>query len=150
MSAQIRNARDADLPKLLPLMRGYCDFYRASPSDDGLETMARALITTPDSEGILLVSCDGEDEAVGFAACGWKWSSLRGARVAILEDLFVEPAARGGGHADALIEACASHARELGAPVLMWQTALDNHRAQAVYERVGAHGEQWLDYELEL
>jgi hypothetical protein len=31
---------------------------------------------------------------------------------------------------------------------LAWQTALDNHRAQAVYERVGGQRSQWLDYDL--
>ena len=38
----------------------------------------------------------------------------------------------------------------MGAPVLSWMTAPDNHRAQAVYERVGATGDTWLEYELEL
>ena len=33
---------------------------------------------------------------------------------------------------------------------LEWQTALDNERAKAVYERVGAKPSRWLDYELEL
>jgi hypothetical protein len=33
---------------------------------------------------------------------------------------------------------------------LDWQTALDNERAQAVYERIGAKPSRWLDYELEL
>ena len=52
--------------------------------------------------------------------------------------------------ADALIEACAERARGHGAPVLTWETATDNHRAQAVYERVGATGDVWMEYELEL
>jgi RimJ/RimL family protein N-acetyltransferase len=32
---------------------------------------------------------------------------------------------------------------------LEWQTALDNHRAQAVYDRVGGKREQWYDYSLD-
>jgi RimJ/RimL family protein N-acetyltransferase len=32
---------------------------------------------------------------------------------------------------------------------LVWQTARDNHRAQAVYARVGAtRDDRWLDYDL--
>jgi hypothetical protein len=31
---------------------------------------------------------------------------------------------------------------------LEWQTALDNLRAQAVYERVGGQRSQWVDYSL--
>ena len=98
----------------------------------------------------LLVARDGDGVVIGFATVGGKWSSLRAARIAVMEDLFVEPAARGQGAAGALIRACADRTRELGAPVLSWMTATDNHRAQAVYERAGATGSTWLEYELEL
>ena len=148
----IRPAHEGDVAALVPLMRAYSEFYEASPADEGLERMARALIGGSDSDGILLCACDGEadDEVVGFAACGWKWSSLRGARIVVLEDLFVAPEARGRGHADALIDGCAERARALGAPVLTWLTAPDNTRAQAVYDRVGGRAEAMVEYELEL
>lgn len=143
-------ATRSDLDALLPLLRGYCDFYEASPTDVGLVEMARALIAAPDSEGMLLVARDDAGAPVGFAAVGWKWSSLRAARVAIMEDLFVDPAARGSGAGQALIEGCAERARANGAPCLLWMTAPDNTVAQSVYERAGATGETWLEYELEL
>lgn len=146
----IRAARDGDFPALLPLLRGYCDFYDCSPPDAGLEQMSRALIAASDRDGMLLVAEDDAGKVIGFAAVGWKWSSLRAARIAILEDLFVAPDARGQGAADALIEECAARAREHGAPVMTWLTAPDNHRAQAVYDRVGGHSETFLEYELEL
>ena len=146
----IREATESDLPALMPLLRGYCDFYEASPSDAGLEQMARAVIAAPDDEGFLLVAGDDEGRIVGFAACGWKWSSLRGARIVVLEDLFVAERARGRGHADALIEAAAEIAGSHGAPAVTWLTAPDNHRAQAVYNRVGGHSAPFLEYELEL
>ena len=146
---EIRDAVDSDVPALLPLMRGYCDFYEANPTDEGLAEMARALIATADDQGMLLVADDG-GEVIGFAAVGWKWSSLRGARIAVLEDLFVAPEARGRGAADALIEAVAERARSNGAPAVTWLTAPDNHRAQAVYDRVGGTSETFLEYELEL
>jgi GNAT superfamily N-acetyltransferase len=144
---QIVEAGQEDLPELLPLMRAYCDFYGASPSDAGMEEMARALFG---GDGfVLLARADGEP-AVGFATVDYRWSLLRGARVATLEDLLVDPGSRGLGLADRLIEACADRAREAGAVALEWQTALDNQRAQAVYDRVGAKPSRWLDYELEL
>ena len=65
-----------------------------------------------------------------------------------LDDLFVSPAARGKGIADALIEACADRCRERGMPVMQWLTAHDNHRAQAVYDRIGGTSEGFLEYEL--
>jgi GNAT superfamily N-acetyltransferase len=147
----IRPATEQDLPALLPLVRGYCEFYRSSPSDEGLERMVRAVLAAPEHEAFLLVATeDGSDDAVGFAACGWKWSSLRAARVVVLEDLFVAEPARGRGHADALIEASAATARRRGAPAMIWLTAPDNRRAQAVYDRVGGRSQPFLEYELDL
>jgi GNAT superfamily N-acetyltransferase len=146
----VRPALKSDIPDLLPLFRGYCDFYRASPSDDGLIAMAKALIEGPDSDGMLLVARDGDGASVGFAAVGWKWSSLRGARVAVMEDLFVAPEARGRGAGSALIRACAERASELGAAAVTWLTAPDNRRARSVYEQAGATGETFIEYDLEL
>jgi GNAT superfamily N-acetyltransferase len=147
----IRRATESDLPALMRLFRGYCDFYEANPSDESLERMARAIIATPEHEAFLLVATEtSSSDAVGFAACGWKWSSLRAARIVILEDLFVAENARGRGHADALIEASADVARRHGAPAVTWLTAPDNTRAQAVYDRVGGSSETFLEYELDL
>jgi GNAT superfamily N-acetyltransferase len=148
ISVEIRPARPQEVEELLPLMRAYCDFYEASPPDSGLREMARALIAQPE-EGGLFIARDGA-KAVGWAALCWKWSSLRGARIGVMEDLFVAPEARGRGIADALIEACATLCRERDAPAMEWLTAPDNHRAQAVYDRAGGHGKPFLAYELDL
>jgi GNAT superfamily N-acetyltransferase len=99
---------------------------------------------------VLLAGCDAGGRVVGFAAMGWKWSSLRGAKVGYLEDLFVDPAARGSGLADELIAACAERARRRGAPAVLWLTKPDNRRARAVYDRVGAEAEEFVEYTLEL
>lgn len=146
----IREAQPSDLPALLPLLRAYCDFYEAKPTDEGLREMAASVMALPEDEAFLLVATDADDGPVGFAVCAWKWSSLRGARVVVLDDLYVHSDARGQGHADELIEAVAATGRRYGAPAVSWLTAPDNHRAQAVYDRVGGKSEPFLDYELEL
>jgi GNAT superfamily N-acetyltransferase len=146
----IRQATEGDIPEVLPLVRAYTDFYETNPTDEGLEGMCRALITDPDNEGPLLLGIGPDGAIAGFAGMRWKWSSLRGARIGFLEDLFVDPAARGSGLADALLLACAERARGIGAPVLAWETMPDNHRAQAVYDRLGGIAETILEYELEL
>ena len=149
----VRAATNDDLPAVLPLVRAYCEFYETTPEqapDQGLEEMCRALVAAPDGEGMLLVAEDDGAEVVGFVACGWKWSSLRAARVAVMEDLFVSPEARGGGHGRELILACAERARANGAVAVEWVTALDNQRAQAVYDSLGAEYGDWREYTLEL
>jgi GNAT superfamily N-acetyltransferase len=144
---EIAKAGEADIPELLPLMRAYCDFYGTDPPDTGIEAMARALVG---GEGVVFAARSRSEPIAGFATSAIKWSMLRGGRVALLDDLFVDPAARGAGLADRLIDACADWGRAHDAVALEWQTALDNERAKAVYERVGAKASRWLDYELEL
>jgi GNAT superfamily N-acetyltransferase len=140
---------EADLPELLPLMRGYCDFYEVAPSDDALMTLARALIADPEHEGVQLIARDDDGAAIGFATVFWTWATTSAARLGVMNDLFVAEHARGGGAADALIAACVDRCRERGATELAWQTAHTNLRAQAVYERVGGkRDERWLDYSL--
>jgi GNAT superfamily N-acetyltransferase len=146
---EIREARLDEVEELLPLMRGYCEFYEADPSDQGVLTMARALIEDP-SQGFVLLARESEGPPLGFATVDWKWSMLKGARLGYLEDLFVSPDARGRGIADALIEACAERCRARGMPALQWLTATDNHRARKVYDRVGGSAEAFLEYELKL
>jgi GNAT superfamily N-acetyltransferase len=138
----------ADLDELLPLMRAYCDFYEVSPSDEELLALSRALLADPEREGVQVLARGEDDRAIGFASVYWSWSTLSASRLATMNDLFVAPEARGSGAAEALIEACREHARAHGATSLGWQTAKDNHRAQAVYERVGGEREEWLDYSL--
>jgi GNAT superfamily N-acetyltransferase len=136
----------ADLQDLLPLVRGYCDFYEVAPSDDALLTVSRALIADPDREGVQLIARSDGGEGVGFATVYWSWDTLIAARVGIMHDLFVILPARGTGIADLLIEACVEECRRHGAAKLGWQTASENTRARRVYERVGATRDEWVDY----
>jgi GNAT superfamily N-acetyltransferase len=145
---EVRPAREDEVEEMLPMIRAYCEFYETEPNDDGIRSMFQTLITDPSQGAVFIARADGR--AVGFATLDWKWSSLKGARIGYLEDLFVDPEARGRGIADALIETCAGRCRELGMPALEWLTAPDNHRAQQVYDRTGAESGTYLEYDLEL
>ena len=139
---------EADLAGLLPLMRDYCDFYEVTPSDADLLAMSRALIADPEREGLQLIARDDAGTAIAFTTIFWSWSTLSASRIGVMNDLFVIPAARGTGTAEALIRLGLDYCRDHGASVLSWQTARDNDRARALYERIGARREQWLDYSL--
>jgi GNAT superfamily N-acetyltransferase len=145
----IEHVGSADLPDLLPLMRAYCDFYEVTPTDEALLVLAQALVDGPQHEGLQLLARDADGEAVGFATVFWTWSTTEACRIGVMNDLFVSRSARGSGLADRLIAACRAECSARGARRLTWQTAPDNLRAQAVYERVGARREQWVDYWLE-
>jgi GNAT superfamily N-acetyltransferase len=135
-----------DLEDLLPLVRAYCDFYEVAPSDEDLLELSRILIDDPEREGLQLIARDADGRAVGFATIFWTWSTTDAARLGVMNDLFLREDARGGGIAEALIAACREWCARRGAKRLAWQTAPDNLRAQAVYDRVGGHREQWVDY----
>lgn len=143
-------AAESDLDDLLALMRQYCDFYEVNPSDEDLQALSTALIADPDREGVQLIARDANGAAVGFATVFWSWTTTQAGRLGVMNDLFVSPAARGSGLADLLIEACADRAREHGAVALEWATALDNERAQKVYDRVGGERSRWLSYSLRI
>jgi GNAT superfamily N-acetyltransferase len=143
---RVDRVSEQDLAVLLPLVRGYCDFYEVTPSDDDLLALSRALIADPEREGLQLIARDADGNAVGFATIYWSWATTIAQRIGVMNDLFVVAEARGSGAAEALIESCREECRRRGAGNLTWQTALDNERAQRVYDRVGATKEQWLDY----
>lgn len=145
---EVFHVSPADLGDLLPLVRAYCNFYDVAPPDDALLAVSQALIADPEREGVQLIARDSAGQAVGFATTYWSWNTLIAARVGIMHDLFVSPAARGSGVADALIAACVRECEQHGAAELSWQTAQDNVRAQRVYDRLGASRAEWLDYSL--
>ena len=153
----IEIVKETDLADLLPLLRAYCQFYHQTEnipltSDELLMSVSRALIADPTHEGLqLLVRRVGDRTPLGFATLYWNWSTLKGGRTAIMEDLYVKDEFRGKGIADQLIEECARHAREHRALCLTWQTSVANARAQSVYDRCGAlKSDRWLNYTLQL
>jgi GNAT superfamily N-acetyltransferase len=139
--------REGDIGDLLPLMRAYAEFYEVTPDDTRMEGIARMLIAEP-HEGVQFIARGDGGEALGFATVYLTWETLDAGRLAVMNDLFVSPAARGQGLGAALIEECRRFAAERGAGKLAWQTAPGNETAQRLYESVGATREEWIDYHL--
>ena len=149
MTPIVEVVTEQDLSDLLPLVRAYLDFYEVAPSDESMLALSRSLIADPELEGVQFIARDDDGRAVGFASLFWTWATTRGGRLGVMNDLFVAPEARGTGTAEALIEACRERCVQRGAVALEWQTAVDNHRAQALYDRVGGQrSDRWLDYTL--
>jgi GNAT superfamily N-acetyltransferase len=141
--------REGDIDDLLPLMRAYAEFYGVPPDDARLLGIARMLIEQP-HEGVQFIARGDDGAALGFATVYMTWETLDAGRLAVMNDLYVSPAARGEGLGAALIEECRGFAAERGAGKLAWQTAPDNEVAQRLYERVGASQERWIDYKLDV
>lgn len=139
--------REGDIDDLLPLMRAYSEFYGVTPDEVRLVGIARMLIGEP-HEGVQFIARGDDGEPLGFATVYMTWETLDAGRLAVMNDLFVAPAARGRGLGAALIDECLRFAGERGAGKLAWQTAPANEAAQRLYDRVGAVREDWIDYHL--
>lgn len=139
MTIAIRQASPADAPILAPLLDAYRQFY-GQPAD-----LARAhawLRERLERGESVVLAAEREGMPVGFAQLFPTFSSVRTARVWILNDLFVSPQARRGGVARALLDAAADHARHLGAAYITLETMRDNTPARALYRAAGWQEEQ--------
>ncbi|HLM54068.1 MAG TPA: GNAT family N-acetyltransferase [Pseudoxanthomonas sp.] len=139
MSIAVGRASPADTGRLAPLFDRYRVFY-GQPSDP---VRARAFLDERLRRGesvVLLAELDGQ--ALGFTQLFPSFSSVFTARTWILNDLYVEAAARRRGVGAALLGAAAGFARDTGALRLELETGHDNQAAQALYRRLG-----WRAYE---
>lgn len=133
----IRRATAADVPRVAPLFDAYRVFYE-QPSD---VTMASAFIgeRIARDESVVYLAEAGDGTVLGFVQLYPVWSSTRTppGRLWLLNDLFVVESARRGGVARELMLRAEQLARETGAVGLTLSTAMDNVRAQPLYESLG-------------
>ncbi len=149
MNVSVRLATSADLEPLAVLFDGYRQFY-GKPSD--LELARRFLSERLSRRDSIVLVADGDGQgAIGFAQLYPSFSSVRAARVYVLNDLFVAPDARRRGTGGALLRAAADAARASGAVRMKLSTEIKNVPAQRLY---AAHGwkrdEDFYEYGLSL
>jgi len=100
-------------------------------------------------ESVVLLAARGGD-AIGFTQLYPMFSSVRTARIWILNDLYVAEAARRGGAARALLDAAAQFARDDGASRIVLETGRDNTAARVLYRHAGwiEDDNQWYGLDL--
>ena len=130
----VRRAQPGDLDALLPLVRGYREFYRQPPDPPEERRFIERHLAERTS---CIFLAERGSRSVGFVQLFRTWSTVHLAPSLILEDLFVEPSARGCGTARALLAAAFTYAKETGAAGMFLETAYDNHAAQRLYEAAG-------------
>ena len=143
----IRRATDADIARVAPLFDAYRSFYGQPPDIARADAFLRERLARGES-ALLLAERDGE--AIGFTQLYPLFSSVRTARLWLLNDLFVADSARRQGVARGLLDAAAAFAREQGAAGLMLETGRDNHPARALYRAAGWNEDasQWYSLHL--
>ncbi|WP_320670082.1 GNAT family N-acetyltransferase [Patulibacter defluvii] len=148
MSHPIRPLADRDRSAWDRLWAGYLAFYRQSlPAATSDETFRRLLAG---EQGMFaFVAVDEDDRPIGLVHALLHASTWAPGGVCYLQDLFVDPDARGGDVARRLIEAVADEAGHRGAVRVYWRTQQYNGRARSLYDRV-ARLSSMVTYERDL
>lgn len=122
-----------DRTRWAELWTGYLQFYKTSlPPEQYEHSWAGLMDGRLHGRG----ARDADGRLIGITHFLFHDSCWTATPVCYLQDLFVDPAARGTGAGRALIEAVAHSARDAGAARLYWQTQTDNATARALYDRV--------------
>jgi GNAT superfamily N-acetyltransferase len=132
----VRRLRDADSSRWRALWSSYQSFYRADVPDDVTDLTFKRL--RDGEHGFLgLVAVDADDRPVGLAHLIFHPATWSASDYCYLEDLYVDPAHRGGSVAGRLFEAVYSEARARGVQRVYWHTQQFNGAARSLYDTVG-------------
>ncbi|SEF82925.1 Acetyltransferase (GNAT) family protein [Thermomonospora echinospora] len=136
------------MPTILRLIRELADYEKALHEVRATEEDLRASLFGPEPRVFAHVA-EQDGEVVGFALWFLTFSTWMGTHGIYLEDLYVRPEARGGGHGRALLTELARIAVERGYRRVEWSVLDWNEPAIGFYKALGATPQdEWTVYRL--
>jgi GNAT superfamily N-acetyltransferase len=136
----IRAALASDVPAVLELIRELAAYEREPDAVETTEEMLSAALLGPAAVASCHVA-EHEGAVVGFALWYVTFSTWKGRPGLWLEDLYVQPAARGFGYGKALLQQLAGVCAERGYARFEWWVLDWNVDAQGFYRSLGARPE---------
>ncbi len=130
------------------LYAGYAAFYKVEQTPEMRDKVWSWLMDQA-AEVHGLVAETGDGKLIGITHFRPYARPLSASTGGFLDDLFVDPDARGSGAAEALINAVKAEGQKRGWTVIRWITAEDNYRARGVYDRL-AERTKWVTYDIKL
>src|SRR2546426_7310893 len=134
-AADVRLATEAELEAVTALLVAELRQHRVQTPEAKIASAIQGLLRRPE-RGRILVALEG-GRPVGVAAFSFAWPLEYADRSAWLEELYVEPAARGRGIGTRLLRAALCVAAEAGATVVDPEGEADHHRAAPPYAPQG-------------
>ncbi|MFF7385974.1 GNAT family N-acetyltransferase [Streptomyces griseoluteus] len=146
----IRTARPDDVPVIHTMIRELAEYEKEPDAARATEAqLHEALFGERPAAFAHLAVDDATGEPAGFALWFLNFSTWRGVHGVYLEDLYVRPTARGGGHGRALLTELARICAERGYERLEWSVLNWNRPAIGFYEKLGARPQdEWTVYRL--
>ncbi|WP_328781920.1 GNAT family N-acetyltransferase [Streptomyces canus] len=146
----IRPATPADIPAIHTLIRELAAYERALEEAKATEEqLHEALFGSSPAAYAHVATDDSTGAVIGYAIWFLNFSTWRGVHGIYLEDLYVRPTARGGGHGKALLTELARICVERGYQRLEWSVLNWNTPAIDFYEALGARPQdEWTVYRL--
>lgn len=137
MQLKIRNAVQADLPKILQFIKDLAEYEKA-PNEVVLSVSDLEQALFGANPQVYCLIAELGNEVTGFAVWHLNYSTWLGKHGIYLEDLYVDPKFRGLGHAKALLKELAKICIERGYPRLQWWVLDWNKSAIDFYNSIGA------------
>jgi GNAT superfamily N-acetyltransferase len=149
-AAGVRPVAPDDVPRVWELLGGLAEYERLSDVLTGNADLLRAALFGPGDRLRGLV-VEQEGRIVGYALFYPVFGSFRTRWRLWLEDLYVEPEARGSGAGVAMMAELARLTLEGGYSALDWEVIDWNRPALDFYEHLGSHpvATDWLRYRLD-
>ncbi|MDQ1721524.1 MAG: hypothetical protein QOI26_1258 [Pseudonocardiales bacterium] len=132
----VTGLRLADRPAWEQLYRGYGDFYEVGMPQQKLDRVWSWLHDEANEMRAIVVRPGLDLPPAGLAHYRPFARPLHGSVGCYLDDLYVEPAARGTGAVDALLSELRALAIRQGWDVVRWITSETNLRARSTYDRL--------------
>ncbi|MFD5618537.1 GNAT family N-acetyltransferase [Streptomyces yangpuensis] len=145
----IRKAEVTDVPVVCEMIRELAEYEKVPHEARATEEQLREALFG-ERPAVFAHVAEAEDgQVVGFAVWFLSFSTWRGVHGIHLEDLYVRPGVRGGGHGKALLRELARTCVERGYERLEWSVLNWNAPTIAFYEALGARPqEEWSVYRL--
>jgi GNAT superfamily N-acetyltransferase len=143
MQLKIRDAVQADLPKILQFIKDLAEYEKAPNEVElSISDLEQSLFGT--NPQVYCLIAELENEVTGFAVWHLNYSTWLGKHGIYLEDLYVDPKYRGQGHGKALLRKLAQICVERGYKRLQWWVLDWNQSAIDFYKSIGAEPmDQW-------
>jgi len=133
----LRPATPADVPIILGFIRELAAYEKLEHQVVATETLLGGQLFGPHPAAEVIIA-EVNDAAVGFALFFHNFSTFLGRRGLFLEDLYVQPQARGLGIGKALLRHLAGLAVARGCGRMDWNVLDWNAPAIGFYEKLGA------------